>query len=184
MKKYFGISLIAVLAAGLTGYFFSPSSGAIEQGVRFLSEEVDEEGIPVSQAVIDARLKTARSLTIYEINVFHARFIDECMEGLELDEKILLKYHGMLNKRGADREKLQVVEPRDFAGSVCWTVTKDGVLFRFWISLEKQSDTVTDCKIGDRVVYVNVEFVNRLRTVEEKLPELGNRSIKELLGAL
>ena len=64
-----------------------------------------------------------------------------------------------------------------------WTVGKEDMsgVIGVWISTERTKQTLAKCRLEDREFFVNVDFVARGESVDSMLPELGGRSVREVL---
>jgi hypothetical protein len=70
----------------------------------------------------------------------------------------------------------------DLGWPLHWAVSgEDLVVFKFWISTQRTKQTLAKCKLEGRELFVNVDFVTGNQSVDEKLPELGGRSVREVL---
>lgn len=150
----------------------------------FLQLRVDGSGFtsdPKEIEEIDRRLslqgKSMREITIREANLFHKQFVETCMENLP--REITLQYIGNL---GADngRHKQRILTD-EVTAVLHWNVQDHSVRFSFWISTMETKDTLARCSIEKPDIFVNVDFVDGDRSVNQKLPELGNQSVKDVL---
>jgi hypothetical protein len=118
-----------------------------------------------------------RRITIRQISLFHYRFleaIDRCAE------TVSAQYCGILYW-GTAHPKQKV---EDNLGDVLgWHVFKDGVgIFSLWISTQRTAETVAKCAIEGQVFFVNVTSVSNNRSVDDRMPELGGHSVREVLA--
>jgi hypothetical protein len=158
-----------------------------EQGESSTTKASDLKRVPFGSLSPDdiARTKLEsedeRRITIRQANLFHYRFIDNCMEPLPDD--IILQYQGILTDNG-------VKQGQRIEGSIGWPLgwqlltEKDGeigLVYTFWISTERIKQTIAKCQIEGKVIYVNADSNENNRTLDDKLPELGNRSVREVL---
>jgi hypothetical protein len=120
-----------------------------------------------------------RKISIRQANLFHREFMSRCVDDLPLD--VGFWYQGPLFT-GSSRTGLRVLgEP---ACILEWVVHRNVVLFSLWISTVRTSQTVSKCKIEGKNIFVNVSFVDEFRSLDEAFPELGGRSIREVVSRL
>jgi hypothetical protein len=125
--------------------------------------------------------ESRRIISLVTTNRFHARFLRACITILPEDTELV--YLGDL---AADR-RLPKFELHDSATSLAlyWTVQDSHFeLFRFWISVEPTSQTAGKTTIDKQVLFMNVDSVDGNKGVDAKLPQLGNRSVREVLKLL
>jgi hypothetical protein len=120
-----------------------------------------------------------RRITIRQANLFQYRFVDQCMEGLP--EGVTVEYAGVLrtlNAQTGQRVMNQIGDP------LRWDIVKDVVVFSLWTSTEPTKQTLAKCSIEGLELFVNVDFVDEKRGIDEKMPELGRRSIREVVSKI
>jgi hypothetical protein len=57
-------------------------------------------------------------------------------------------------------------------------------LFRIALTTKRLPVSVATCTAGDRELYVNVSFVDQNRAIDDKLPQLDMKSIRQVLAQL
>lgn len=57
-------------------------------------------------------------------------------------------------------------------------------IFGFWISTARTNSTVALCDVEGTKLFLNVDFVAGFRSVDDKLPQLGGRTVRETLRLL
>ncbi len=125
-----------------------------------------------------------RQLTIREANLFHRHFIDTCMKAMPIHTT--LSYDGLVATDNG-RLPLQLVSEEINVGDpLRWGVgSGDGFgLFEFWISTQHTKQTLAQCTLEGRQLFVNVDFVGFDHGIDDKLPALGGQSVREVLAHL
>jgi len=128
-------------------------------------------------------LADERRFTIRQVNLFYYHFVHRCvMEGLPDD--VLCQYIGLLGTEIGWRRGQRVMD--SIGLPLSWSVYKDGgvVIFEVGITTKPTPKTVAKCCIEGQEMYLNVLHVNKDRDVDEKLPELGGRSVREVLSKM
>ncbi len=121
-----------------------------------------------------------RHISVLTLNLFHERVVDQCMG--EMPEGTKLQYCGIA---AIDKGQRRTgYKNSGDVSTVDWHVGNWLAAFRFWISREKTSQTVVKVRVNDEDIYVNVNFVDENRSIDAKLPQLGNRSVRDVLKLL
>jgi hypothetical protein len=126
--------------------------------------------------------ESCQKIKLLTANLFQEHFVDHCLKDLPGD--LRLKYSGYLTRYTSPGSKLDGEAENS---SIMWTVYTDKgptTCFNFWLSTRPTDETVQHVKIKSDDLYVNVDFVDENRGVDAKLPQLGNRSVRELLKQL
>lgn len=134
---------------------------------------------PEESQLVNDQMAAAREVSVLQANIIHARFLDRCLE--PLPEGVALGYGGMLCREGS-RTGQRIVG--SFGSPVEWDVHKNIAVFSFWVSTRRTKDTLATCSIEGKDIFVNVSFVDENRSVDAKLPELGGRSVREVVSAI
>jgi hypothetical protein len=135
---------------------------------------------PDAAAILKQRRGDERRITIRQANLFHRHFIDACMGAMPEDVK--LSYGGVLaaeNGRETLKVELTIVNLGD---TLHWRLASSFGIFSVWISTERTKQTLAKCNLEGQDIFVNVDFVRDSRSVDDKLPELGGRSVREVLS--
>jgi hypothetical protein len=171
------LAVLAVLACSWCGQLPRVAS-AQERGPQ--SGGFVAELTPDMVALVKQQEADERRLTIREANLFHRHFIDTCMEVMPTE--VTFGYCGLLatdNGRHPLRTYGNVI---DIGLPLHWGVGRGQLgVFGFWISTQRTKQTLAKCKLEGRELFVNVDFVTGNQSVDAKLPELGGRSVREVL---
>lgn len=139
----------------------------------------DPQEIKEIERLVAQQLRSMRQITIREANLFHRRFIEVCMK--ELPRTVTIQYVGLLGTDNG-RKKVRIhTDANDVGGSLDWHVQGDLVIFDMRISTMRTKETVAKCEIEGKDIFVNVQFVDGKRGLDDELVELGGRSVKEIL---
>jgi hypothetical protein len=123
------------------------------------------------------RARAALTFTIRELNEVHARLGAAMMPALP--EPLKLEFVGNLasdNGRRRNRPR-----PPDRIHAIEWYVESDLVMFSFSISAQRTRQSITKLRIENRDIYLNIEYIGGLRGPDEKLPELGNQTVRSVM---
>jgi hypothetical protein len=82
---------------------------------------------------------------------------------------------GRLGQRFDDPEVTPLLE---------WDVHRGVVIFSLRISTRRTKETLVKCRVDEKDLFVSVPFVDDDRSVDAKLPELGGKSVREVLQFL
>jgi hypothetical protein len=126
--------------------------------------------------------ESCQTIKLVTANLFQERFVDRCLKNLP--NELHLQYGGFLTKYTSPGSKL---EGEAENSSIVWTVYTDRgptSCFNFWLSTRPTDETVQHVKIKSDDLYLNVDFVDENRGVDAKLPQLGNRSVRDVLKLL
>jgi hypothetical protein len=145
-------------------------------GSGFTNDPEEIKEIEQRAALMD---KSMRQITIREANLFHKRFVETCMD--HLPRNVSLHYHGELATDDG-RRKQRIITDEVIA--LNWQVEDTVGLFCFWISTMPTKKTAAKCSIENRYNFVKVYFLMENKSVDEKLPRLGNQSVREILAHL
>lgn len=121
----------------------------------------------------------ATKITAFQINRFHQRLIEQCMP--LLPKEVELQYLGVVSTNNG-RKKTIIKD--DFGLPLSWAFQDDIVVFSLWISTAPTHATTARCRLDDSTLYVNVDGIDQNRGVDDKLPELGFRSVRQILSSL
>ena len=151
-----------------------PSENTLPQNrFRTADETADDELDEDFQALRD---KDAERITVGQVSHFHMLFIERCLDKLPQD--VAFQYAGPLVTEGSRRGQRVHGPP---AGILEWNVQHGVVIFSVWISSIRTTHTVVAFPVGETELFTNVSFVDENRSIDEKLPKLGDRSVKEVL---
>jgi hypothetical protein len=141
---------------------------------RFVKE------LPPDRAAFFKQLEAdERRITVRQANLFHYRFIHTCMT--RLPPNLTVQQGGLLATFNAAKG----IWLADSIGDpLSWTVFKDLGVFEFWITTAKTKFTLAKCTLEGTDIYVNVIDACGKRTVDEKLPELGGKSVREVFSEI
>lgn len=126
-----------------------------------------------------------RRLTIRQVSSFHFRFIVRCMG--DMPRNVFLQYQGILGTDKGQPVGRRMISPDDRLGAPLeWGLFVEGGagIFSFAITTRPTKQTVVKCDIEGQVIYVNETGVAGDRGVDGKLPELGGRTVREVLSLL
>lgn len=129
-------------------------------------------------------LADSRLISIWEVNEIHRRFVSRCMK--DLPQEVTVQYIGRLGTDNG-RLKVKVLEETESQATglpLSWDVVRDVVVFQFWISTKRTTETVAQCQIDGRPLHVNVSFVDENRDVQAPITALGGASVKGVLQKL
>ena len=150
----------------------------------FGDETDDPPDDPFAGGTLDLELmklerEAERKISIRQANLFHREFMSRCVDDLPLD--VGFWYQGPLFTGSSRKGQRVQGEP---AGILTWVVHRNVVLFSLWISTVRTSQTVSKCKIEGKDIFVNVDFVDKFRSLDEAFPELGGRSVRAVVSRL
>lgn len=131
-----------------------------------------------NRAIDDLRKRDLGRITLRQITGFHNSLVSLC--GSKLPKDVRIRYLGSL---AYGRENLKILGQEDGL-ALDWSVEKSVRFFTLWVSTERTNQTLTSRKVECVEFFVNVDFVDEFRSVDEKMPELGGRSVRELLSFL
>ena len=98
------------------------------------------------------RQLSMREITIRETTLFHMRIVNECMP--TLPDNVFVQYNGQLR---TDNGRLKLrVHHDDVVGVLDWAIHTEFVIFDIWLSSMRTQETVVQCKVGNRNLFVNV----------------------------
>ena len=119
----------------------------------------------------------SRAISIRLANLFHYKFVTSCMQ--HIPDNLQVQYGGHL---GTDSGRLgQRFNDSEVTLFLEWDVHGDLVVFSFRISTKPTKHTLAKCQVDNTELFVEANFVDKNRPVDEKLPELGGLSVKEVL---
>jgi hypothetical protein len=131
---------------------------------------------PVLMKLMD---EEERKITIRQANLFHREFMARCVDDLPLD--VGFQYRGPLTVGSSRKGQRVEGEP---AGVLEWCVYRNVVLFSFWISTVRTHQTVAKRRIEGTAIFVNISFTDENRSLDEAFPELGGRSVRDVVSRL
>jgi hypothetical protein len=121
-----------------------------------------------------------RHISIREANLFHLHFIDTCMD--VMPREVTLHYDGLVATDNG-RHPWRAISHLAIGSPLHWGVGREDFrVFGFWISTQRTKQTLAKCILEGRQLFVNVDFVKNLRSVDEKLSDLGGRSVREVVA--
>lgn len=126
------------------------------------------------QAIVDAD-----KITVQQLNLFHGLIVKHCMPALPDAAK--LQYSGLVGTD--DGRHAQRIE-KNLGDHTTWRVQRNVVLFSLVPTTRKMPGSAAKCKVGEQELFVNVPFVDKNRTIDAKLPDLGDQSIREVIALL
>jgi hypothetical protein len=129
-------------------------------------------------------------VTIRQANLLHRHFLQEVYEPLRRPMAIgadlatyglMLHYEGLLTQ--VNKSELRI--PNDVGSPLEWLVARDGRgVFRITVTTVKTKFTLAKCSIEGREFYANVLWVTDFHTVDDKLRELDNQSVRVILARI
>ena len=136
-----------------------------------------------------------RRVTIRQANLFHRHLID-----VLIDESIFasvrppyppplqVRYHGSLATEGV-YDIDGIIEKLTLEGSIggplSWSIGAGGLgIFDVDLTTAKTKFSLAKCSIEGQEFYANVMSVVDLHSVDDKLPQLGGKSVREVLAKI
>lgn len=120
-------------------------------------------------------------LSIRQVNLFHYKFVTTSMT--KIPDELMVRYLGPLGRHSGRLGP--AAKPPQEADFLSWQVHKDDTpVFTFRLSTQRNKDTLTQCRVDNRNLFVSATFIAGNRSVDDKLPELEGRSIREVLKYL
>ena len=133
-----------------------------------------------NRALAKQRREDPGQISIRQVTVFHKMFLDRCMK--KLPAKVKLQYDGIV------RETRPIEEGIDgddgIMQSLSWDVIDSISLFSFSLSTERSNSSIVELKIDNEVLFVNIDHVVDGQSVNKKLKQLNDRSIREIFDLL
>src|SRR4029078_10828932 len=105
--------------------------------------------------------------------------VTHCMPAMP--DEVTLQYAGLValdNGRAKQRIHGSIGMPLQ------WDVQDDFILFSVLITTKRLPNSLAKCTVAGREIYVNVGLVDGDRGVDRKLPELGSKTIRDILTKL
>ena len=180
-------SVISVISLGLIAILFvKPSLDGLNENEAVAAERHSLDrpaeaplGKP-DENFDEVRKVATKNISIGAATMFHHKFIERCMPALP--EEVELQYDGPL-RSDSGRNKFGV-EGGGIELALRWSVVADLGYFSFWLSTTKTPLTAVTCRIDKQDLFVNVDFVDSNRGIDEVLPELGKQSVRQVLARL
>lgn len=167
-----------VIAFAWIGY------GAAQEPNGFVAP-ADPFGVPNAKEDPDADKlfrvyqQQEQEITLMKATLFHELLLERCTD--VLPDSVQIQYGGPLHSESQRRGQVVHQPPPDVLD---WNIYHSKVIFSVWISTIRTKKTVVKCKVQDEDLFVNVTFVDEGRSVDAKLEELGDKSVKEILAEL
>ncbi len=193
-KKQAHKLVIIILFIGL---FFVGSSRILNGEEIYISHDPKDGPLPGFSFIYDtvennalAKLRDndSKIITIREAALFHRMIMDRCFHAYQtfdpLEEKREL--HSRSPLREVRPRSLVVEGDSGVTSSLYWDIVspKKFVIFNFWISTKRTNRSMLDVTIEGRKLFINISHVTENQSVDKKLPELDNKSVREFLSPL
>ena len=166
------------------------SSPDVAAAFQELRASKSPESLPNVIAVRKQQAADERCVTIRQANLLHRHFLEEVYEPFQSWESVgrepelpgtHLRYKGMLRRtcEGGLRLADDVGDPLE------WMFERLGEgVFTITVTTVKTKLTLAKCSIEGQDFYANVLWVFHGHTVDDRLPELGGHSVREVLARI
>lgn len=144
-------------------------------GPPLSEEELRARGIVFAQREADGR-----TITIRQVNLFHARFTDTVLGQDEL-RGLTCSYQGIV---AVDRGRNKMRAVGVIGDPLGWGVYGGLGVFGFWISTQPTTETVGETTLEGQKLFINVDFVTENKGPDAPLRELGGLSVREAIVKL
>lgn len=142
---------------------------------------------PKGAAQPDAK-RFANQVTVATLNRFHLALVARMMLNMPPDLNLTVQYQGLV---GIDNGRQTGIRLHGSIGSPLeWSVFDENFgVFTIAMSPQRTADTVCTCRMENQIVFVSVSFIRDHETVnakalDEVLPELGKRSVRDVVRLL
>lgn len=183
----------AIAALGLAALLVAANvKASFKQEVVFEPADAGE-----TDAVSREKETSAQQISVRELNEFHLALLGRLVFKLPAKLDLSVAYQGIVSDHGktqiAGTEALSLRLGRgqrvhgDIGAPLEWSIAdrRNDPVFSIWVSVRKTRETVAECPLSKRTLFVNVARADKNgKALEKKRDKLGGRSVLDVVGLL